>query len=78
LRYALRILSRNPLSAVITVVLIAAAIGLLCAAYAVLDAVVLRTLPVPHPEQLVVIKPPDFPYLIFALVIVAGANKAPY
>ncbi|MBZ5499386.1 MAG: ABC transporter permease [Acidobacteriia bacterium] len=57
LRYALRILSRNPLSALITIVLIAVTIGLLCAAYAVLDAVVLRTLPVPHPEQLVVINP---------------------
>ncbi len=57
LRYTLRILSGNPLSSVITVVLIAAAIGLLCATYAVLDAVLLRTLPVPHPEQLVVINP---------------------
>ncbi len=55
LRYALRFLSKNPLFAMITLALIAATIGLVCAAYAVLDAVVLRTLPVPHPEQLVVI-----------------------
>jgi len=57
LHYALRILWRNPLSSIITVVVIAATIGLLCAAYAVLDAVLLRTLPIPHAEQLVVINP---------------------
>lgn len=57
LHYALRILWRNPLSSIITVVVIAATIGLLCAAYAVLDAVLLRNLPVPHAEQLVVINP---------------------
>jgi predicted permease len=55
LHYALRFLSKNSLFAIVTVVLIAATIGLVCAAYAVLDAVVLRTLPVPHPEELVVI-----------------------
>jgi predicted permease len=57
LRYVLRIMLRNPLSSIITVILIATTIGPLCAAYAVLDAVLLRTLPVPHPEQLVVINP---------------------
>lgn len=57
LRYALRIALGNPLSSLTTVVLISVTIGLLCAAYAVLDAVLLRALPVPHPEQLVVINP---------------------
>jgi predicted permease len=57
MRYVLRMLSRNPISALITIILIAATIGMLCAAYAVLDAVLIRTLPVPHPEQLVVINP---------------------
>lgn len=57
LLYASRMLSRNPFSALITIILIAATIGMLCAAYAVMDAVLLRTLPVPHPEQLVVINP---------------------
>jgi len=54
-RHALRRLARNPSFAAIGTILIAATIGLMCASYAVMDALVVRTLPVPHPEQLVVI-----------------------
>src|SRR5512145_121275 len=34
LRYALRMVMRNPLSSLITIILVAATIGLMCAAYA--------------------------------------------
>ncbi len=57
LHYAVRILSRNPIPSLIIIILIAEMIGSLCAAFAVLDAVLLRTLPIPRPEQLVAINP---------------------
>jgi predicted permease len=55
LRYAFRALRRHRAFATTNVVLIAVCVALATTAFAVLDAVVLRRLPVPHPEQLVLI-----------------------
>ncbi len=52
LRYALRALRRSPVFAVVAVGSIALGIGATTAIYTLIDAVSLRTLPVPHPEEL--------------------------
>jgi putative ABC transport system permease protein len=51
--YAFLSVVRKPLLALLSVAILSATIGLVCSAFAVLDAVVLRKLPVPHPEELV-------------------------
>ncbi len=51
--YALKSLSRNPLFACVFVVALAVGIGATISVFTVIDALVLRPLPLPHPEQLV-------------------------
>ncbi len=53
LRFAARLLSRNPGSALAIVVLLALGIGASTVIFSAFDALLLRPLPVSHPEQLV-------------------------
>ena len=59
IRYALRALRRSPAFAAVAVASLALGIGANTAIYTLLDAVVLRSLPVPHPEELVQVMPSD-------------------
>jgi putative ABC transport system permease protein len=52
-RYALRAMRRSPAFSIVAVASLAIAIGANTAIYSLIDAVVLRSLPVPHPEELV-------------------------
>src|SRR5215467_9658219 len=52
-RYALRGLRRSPLFAFVAILSLALGIGANTAIFTLLDQVLLRTLPVSHPEQLV-------------------------
>ena len=51
--YGLKSFSRNPLFACVFVVALAVGIGAAISVFTVVDALVLRPLPLPHPEQLV-------------------------
>jgi len=53
LRYALRMLARNPAFATAAILTLALGIGANTAIFTLLDQVLLRTLPTSHPEQLV-------------------------
>jgi predicted permease len=52
-KYALRVFKRNPGFAAITVAVLALGIGAATAIFTVFSALMLRPLPLPHPEQLV-------------------------
>ena len=59
LRYALRILAREPSFSLVVVLILGLGIGANVATFTVLNALLLRPLPVPHPDQLVTIGDPD-------------------
>src|SRR4029079_12591321 len=63
LRHAMRMLRRHPLLTITSVVLIAVSVCLACSSFAVLEAIVLRKVPIPEPDRVVSIievKPQQF------------------
>jgi putative ABC transport system permease protein len=63
--YALRLLRNAPSFAATVIVVTALGIGTTTMVFALLDALVLKDLPVRHPEELVYFKNPSFSYPIF-------------
>ncbi len=59
LRFALRQFAHNPVFAVIAVLSLALGIGANTAIFSVLNAALLRSLPVPNPQELVILTDPD-------------------
>src|SRR5262245_8438142 len=67
-RYAIRLAGRNKTFAVTVLLILTLGIGAATTVYALLNALVLRDLPVPSPEELVWLKDPSFSYPIFQQV----------
>jgi len=64
-RYAIRLAARNKSFAVTVLLILTLGIGASTTVYALLNALVLRDLPVSSPEELVWLKDPSFSYPIF-------------
>jgi predicted permease len=64
-RYALRSMRRQPAFATSAVAIIALGIGATTCVFGLLDALVVRTLPVPSPQRLVWFSSPAFSYPVF-------------
>jgi predicted permease len=56
IRYGIRTLAKNPIFSLIAIATLALGIGANTAMFSLLDQVVLRLLPVSHPEQLVIVR----------------------
>jgi len=59
LRFAWRLLLKSPIFAMTAIVTLALGIGATTAIFSAMDAVLLRRLPVPNPQQIVYLKVPD-------------------
>ena len=58
LRYALRSLRSSPAFTAVAILSLALGIGANTAIFSLIDSVMLKTLPVPHPEQLLQVRTP--------------------
>src|SRR5688572_6390060 len=81
LRYGVRALRRNPMFAMVAVLTLALGIGANTAIFSLADAVLLRTLPVSNPRELVVLRQRGpagniFPFTSAAAVDLAGSRDA--
>ena len=73
-RYGLRTLRRNPGFAAAAIVTLGLGLGANMAMFRFVDAVLLKSLPIPNPEQLVLIRPWSFSYPAFREIAARNAD----